>query len=117
MSQSLKDNKQRVREAYQQSGLTYDELAELTGLKRNSLACWITGRRNPNNVITNLIEEKVSTFLKGGGEYINKTMYHDEFMKEVYRVCSEEPLNEQPVAIMRAFNALPTVSIKILRGK
>ena len=104
-------NCKRVRDAYVRSGLSYQELAELTGLKENSLACWITGRRNPTDVVANFIEEKVSNYLKGGGEYINKSEYRDIFAEKVYSVFETVSVKEQSRAIMKAFDELPTVVI------
>lgn len=104
-------NCERVRDAYVRSGLSYQEIAELTGLKENSLACWITGRRNPTDFVANYIEEKVSNYLKGGGEYINKSEYRDIFAEKVYHILETVSIKEQPRAIMRAFDELPTVVI------
>lgn len=104
-------NSERVKQAYEKSGLTYDALAKLTGVKRNSLACWIIGRRNPSDIVTNLIEEKVSVYLNGGGEYINKSECRERFAEDVYDVLSNVPLGDQPKEIMSAFDRLPTVSI------
>lgn len=106
-----KKNCDRVREAYIRSGLSYPKLAKLIGVKENSLACWITGRRNPTDVVTNLIEEKVSNYLKGGGEYINKSEYMDTFAENVYDIFENVPADKQPRAVMKAFNELPTVVI------
>lgn len=105
-------NSERVKQAYEKSNLTYDELAKLTGVKRNSLACWITGRRNPSDIITSLIEEKVSVYLNGGGEYINKGECRDKFTEDVYNVFANVPIEDQPQEIINAFDRLPTVSIK-----
>lgn len=110
-----KTNHERVREAYVKSGLSYSRLAKLTGFKENSLACWITGRRTPTDVVTNLIEEKVSNYLKGEGEYINKSEYRDKFAEAVYEVFENVPPKDQPRAIMKAFDELPTVIIDYLK--
>ena len=112
-----KKNSKRVRAAWARSGLTYDELAELTGQKRNSIACWITGQRNPSDVTTAMIEEKVSTFLNGGGEYINKTTYRDEFAESVRLILNSVSLEQQCDEIMKAFDKLPTVSIRMIKGR
>ncbi len=113
----MPSNTERVRAAYLSSGLTYDELAELTQVKRNSLACWITGRRTPNDSITAMIEEKVTSYINGGSEYINKTAYADDFTKTVYEICSETAPEKIAQEVMKAFHKLPTTSINILRRK
>lgn len=105
-------NSERVKRAYEKSGLTYDALARLVGVKRNSLACWITGRRNPSDIVASLIEEKVSVYLNGGGEYINKSECRDKFAENVYDVFSNVPPKDRAKEIINAFDRLPTVSIK-----
>lgn len=108
-----KRNSDRVREIYERSGLTYDELSALTGIKPNTLACYLSGRRNPNDIVVSVIEEKVNSFLNGGGEYINKSAYRDNFAEAVYDIIQNCPVNEQPREIMKAFDKLPTVSITV----
>lgn len=115
LSEQRGKNSERVKIAYEKSGLTYDALAKLIGVKRNSLACWITGRRNPSDIITSLIEEKVSVYLNGGGEYINKDECRNSFAEDVCDVLANVPLGEQPKEIMNAFDRLPTVSIKAVK--
>ncbi len=116
----VKTNKQRkkqivsnrIRQAYMNSGLSYSELAKLTGIKRNTLACWITGRRTPPEVIVRMIEEKVSVHLNGGGEYINKAVCKKAFEQSVSGILSDTSSENHLEAIMNAYDNLPTVFIK-----
>lgn len=52
-------NSERVRQMYVMSGLTYAQLSELTDIKQNTLACWITGRRNPPDYVVEFIRDKL----------------------------------------------------------
>ena len=63
-----KKQQERIRKAYKDSGMTYNQLAEYLGIKRNTLANWLTkkGRRVPPDYVITLIEEKVR-------EYLDKT--------------------------------------------
>lgn len=110
----MKKNSERVRNAYKKSGLSYTGLAKLTGLKRNSIACWITGKRNPNDVVTDFIEEKVSAYLCGGGEYINKALRRREFSETINGILSDVPAEKQSEEIMNAYDRLPAVSIQTI---
>lgn len=102
----------RIRQAYVSSRLSYSELAKLTGIKRNTLACWITGRRTPPEVIVHMIEEKVSVYLNGGGEYINKAVCKKSFEQSVSGILSETPSENYLKEIMNAYDSLPSVFIK-----
>jgi DNA-binding transcriptional regulator YiaG len=53
-----------IREIYLKSGLTYDEIAEITGIKRNTVASWIMGRRTPPEYIVAFVKEKVEKTLE-----------------------------------------------------
>jgi hypothetical protein len=44
--------------------LTYDEIAEITGIKRNTVASWIMGRRTPPEYIVAFVKEKVEKTLE-----------------------------------------------------
>ncbi len=54
-----KKNCEKVRQIYIMSGLTYEKLSKLTGISQNTLACWITGRRNPPDYVVDLIRAKI----------------------------------------------------------
>lgn len=106
-----KINSERVRDAWKKSGLSYRELSALTKIPQNTLACYITGKRNPTDITTNVIEEIVNAYLNDSSVYINKTLYRDKFMESVYRICEIIPEERQPIEIMKAFDALPSVII------
>ena len=115
---NISTNVKRVRDAYLASGLTYSKLALLVGVKRNTLACWITGKRNPSNLFANLIEEKVYCYLNGKEEYINKNVCRSKFKQEITRLCDE--FNNEQIdvheefvnKIMNCYDNLPTVNFK-----
>lgn len=52
---------ERLRQAYKDSGLTYDKLAEMLDVSRNTLANWLTrpARRVPPEYVVKMVEEKV----------------------------------------------------------
>lgn len=60
------DRHKRLRKAYKKSGMKYDELAVLLGVKRNTLANWLSpsARRVPPEYVVGMIEKKVNDFLK-----------------------------------------------------
>lgn len=105
-------NCERVKNAYIKSGLTYAELAELTGFKKNTLLCYTMGRRTPSDLVVATIEEKVSSFVDGDGEYINKITSRENFIDRVYEIFDTVPEEKQPLEIIKAFDKLPTVSLR-----
>ena len=129
------DNNMRVVQAYKASGLSYSELSELLHIPRNTLACYITGRRTPNKITVEHIERTVKAFLteknisqKGrerivsvsgdGKEYINKAQAYDQFTSNVSDVFDKLELPEQEKSVLkedvfRAFDALPTISFNV----
>lgn len=86
-------------------------MSALTGIKQNTLACYITGKRNPSDIITRVIEQAINAYLQGDSVYINKSLYRDSFMEQVYDIFTNIPEDKQPIEIMKAFDSLPTVSI------
>lgn len=56
------NNSKRVRELYLASGLSYSKLSDVTGIKRNTLANWIMGRRNPPDYVVEFIEKKITEY-------------------------------------------------------
>jgi transcriptional regulator with XRE-family HTH domain len=62
MNQPNEENE--IRKLYLKSGLTYDELAEITGIKRNTIASWIIGRRTPPEYTIAFVREKVEKELE-----------------------------------------------------
>lgn len=67
-----KKNSEKVRQLYIMSGLTYEELSKLTGIRQNTLACWITGRRNPPDYVVDLIRAKINQYKQSIEERENK---------------------------------------------
>lgn len=56
----------RIRELWEDvkktHGVTYDQLAKITGVSRNTLASWISLKRCPPDYVVNLIEIKLKEF-------------------------------------------------------
>ncbi len=115
----LSDNNLRVAQAYRESGLTYDKLAEFLKIPRNTLACYITGRRTPSDIVTAYITDKVKGFLEAENsnitdKFINKTQTKDSFVKQIENACltieQEDIKAEVQDKIKTAFDELPVLS-------
>lgn len=57
-------NCDKIREIYITSGLTYEKMSEITGIKHNTIACWCTGRRNPPDHTLKFVRAKINSYLK-----------------------------------------------------
>ena len=57
-------NAMKVRILWAKSGLTYEQLARLTGIKINTLANWITERKNPPDYVVEFIRMKINDYKK-----------------------------------------------------
>ena len=101
-------NSSKVKQIYEMSGLTYEQLSGLTRISENTLACWITGRRNPPDYVVSYLLQKVENFLDGGGEYINVQASRDDFVEAVYNAVSDEKEIQE---VIRIFDNLPTISL------
>lgn len=115
----LNANNFRIKSVYKRSGLTYNKLSELTGIPRNTIACYITGRRTPSDIVTTYIEDKVESYLgieesHASDEFINKMQVKDSFVKQVETACSaiepEDVKTEVQDKIKTAFDDLPVLS-------
>lgn len=62
MPKSIKAN-EVIRFIYEKSHLTYNEISKLTDVKKDTLAGWITRRRNPPSYTARMIFEKLKRFL------------------------------------------------------
>lgn len=114
----LRDNAERelrlekVRELYQQSGLTYMEISRITGIKQNTLACYFTGRRVPSDKTVQLIQQKINCYFERGTEYVNKQAQRNRFIDGIYKILTELSPKEYGKAIIALYDGLPTESIK-----
>lgn len=59
METDKKPNSQKIRTLYKESNFTYKELSEITGVKYQTIASWIMGRRNPPDYVYDIIETKI----------------------------------------------------------
>lgn len=66
-SEEKEERWKRLREAYEKSGLTYDELSELICVRRDTLASWLTKRRCPSVLAVREVETRVDKFIKTEG--------------------------------------------------
>lgn len=60
------DRHERIRKAYERSGLNYNQLCILLGVKRDTLAHWLANAviRVPPEYVVELIENRVDDYLK-----------------------------------------------------
>jgi len=49
-----------IREIWASSGLSYCELSKIVGIAENTLACWISGRRNPPHYVVEYVKMKLA---------------------------------------------------------
>lgn len=63
-SEEKEERWKRLREAYERSGLTYDELANLLCIRRDTLASWLTKRRCPSVSAVSDVEARVKKYIK-----------------------------------------------------
>lgn len=52
-------NSEKIRQLYEESGLSYSELSKLLDVPYNTLANWLMGRRNPPDYIVEMIRTKL----------------------------------------------------------
>ena len=109
-------NSKKIRKIYERAkkkgNLTYETLAALLGVKENTLACWITGRRNPPDYVVQSIEQKVNDYLDRGTEFINKKKGKKLFKEAVIKIFDTVPQDQRLQEIIKAFDNLPVVTIK-----
>lgn len=51
-----------IRQIYIMSGLTQKQLSQITGIKMNTIACWVAGRRNPPDYTVDLFRAKIAQY-------------------------------------------------------
>ncbi len=108
MSSPNINNSDMVRDVYKKSGLTYDEISRLCNIKRNTIACYITGQRSPDDITCNYIIEKISGYIYNIEEYINVTAYRDRFIADIFASCDPKTASK----VINIFDQIPTVFIK-----
>lgn len=106
-------NQQRIARIHDETGLSFDKLAKITGFNRNTLAAWAKGRRNPNDIVTNTFVERIQIHLTGVCEYINKTANREQFQQDIQKIVQKSNLTS---AIMAAFDSIPTMVIENDQG-
>lgn len=67
---SRQNRHERIRNAYIRSKLSYEQLSVLLGVKRDTLAKWLTKSaiRVPPEYVVEMIENRVNEYLSGGVE-------------------------------------------------
>lgn len=72
--QSRLDRHRRIRKAYEKSGLNYNQLCILLGVKRDTLAHWLASSaiRVPPEYVVTWIENTVTEYLKNPYELTAK---------------------------------------------
>ncbi|MCM1223041.1 MAG: helix-turn-helix domain-containing protein [Lachnospiraceae bacterium] len=67
-----KRNCDKIREIYIRNGLTYKKMSEITGIRQNTIACWVTGRRNPPDHTVEFVRAKVNCYIRNKREVKNE---------------------------------------------
>lgn len=102
----------RLRQLYDESGLTAWEISKITGVKRNTLISWFNGYRCPKKATAEMVEAKIANYFNKGKEYIDKQACRNYFIDKVYDVFTKVDKSKQGKAIVDIYDSLPTVSKK-----
>lgn len=113
------ERSEKIRLLYEESGLSYTELAKVTGCNVNTLSCYITGKRTPPKAVLTDIEKKVRNYFCKGNEYIDRKacqkIFSDKISQIILGQATKFGLNEPDELyklIMKAYNTLPVRTTK-----
>ena len=66
-------NCEKIRLLYVMSGLTQKQLSQITGIKMNTIMCWVSGRRNPPDHVVEWFRSKIAQYKQSNEETENET--------------------------------------------
>lgn len=107
-----KENRERlekIRSLYEESGLSYTEFASVAGCKRNTIACYLTGKRVPPKKTLQDIDRRIKNYFSNGNEYIDKNSCKKLFADKVYSIILKNANNPDALykLIIDLYNSLP----------
>ena len=114
---SRERRRKAVRELWEQSGLSYQELSKITGIKLNTMSCYILGKRVPTEAGLNDIKKKVENYFAGGNEYINKQGSRAMFTDGLAEILKTKEPSEYFKEIVGLYDRLPTATTQQIRNK
>lgn len=114
---SRERRKRAIRELWEKSGLSYQELSKITGIKLNTMSCYILGKRVPTEAGLIAIKAKVENYFAGGSEYINKQGNRAFFTDSLAEILKTKEQSEYFAEIVGLYDRLPTVTSQQIRNK
>ena len=114
---SRERRKRAIRELWEKSGLSYQELSKITGIKLNTMSCYILGKRVPTEAGLITIKAKVENYFAGGSEYINKQGNRAFFTDSLAEILKTKEQSEYFAEIVGLYDRLPTVTSQQIRNK
>lgn len=75
---SNQTSSEMIREIWASSGMSYCELSKLTNITENTLACWISGRRNPPLYVVDYVKMKLALASTNTNESIIRNLSTDD---------------------------------------
>lgn len=101
----------KLREVYEKSGLTVNEISRITGFKAATLTSWFIGVRFPKNESAKAVIDKINGYFDTSRrEYIDKEMCRNLYIDKVYTILTTMSPKEQGKALIDVYDTLPTVS-------
>ena len=112
---------EKLRDAYEKSGLTVQEISRITGHNYNTLTAWFCGNRTPKKATAELVIAKIKTYFEHDdrAEYIDKKGCRSLFIDRVYQVFTSKNPEQlgKDGAYLHSYHAsffsVNTVNIKI----
>ena len=103
---------EKLRIAYETSGLTVSEISKITGVNKSPLTAWFCGNRTPKKGTADAVIAKINGYFEGSNkkEYIDKNECRNLFIDRVYNVVTTMPHERCGKAIIDIYDELPTVT-------
>lgn len=103
---------EKLRDAYEKSGLTVQEISRITGHNYNTLTAWFCGNRTPKKATAELVIAKIKTYFEHDdrAEYIDKKGCRNLFIDRVYQAFTSKNPEQLGKEIIAIYDSLPTVT-------
>jgi transcriptional regulator with XRE-family HTH domain len=103
---------EKLRTAYETSGLTVSEISKITGVNKSTLTAWFCGNRTPKKGTADAVITKINGYFEGSDkkEYIDKGECRNLFIDRVYQAFTTIPYERCGKAIIDIYDELPTVT-------
>lgn len=103
---------EKLRNAYEVSGLTVQEISKITGYNYNTLTAWFCGNRTPKKATAELVISKIKKYFEydDKAEYIDKKGCRNLFIDRVYQAFTTMNPEQLGKEIIMIYDTLPTVT-------